>query len=411
MRNRIARQARFLFFAGLGLICVLLPFQPRFMASVEIATVFFFLIGFHPKMMTEHLRRNYRFLPYLFLFATVVFWQFFSVDQTEAARQTEVKLAFFIIPVLLAGSGIRGRKAEDFIRLFVWSCLAATLFLIGRSAWYAYTSLEKSVLFYTDFSYFIHVTYFSLYLLFSAGWLLMKGLNNHARLPFRYAAAIAIFFLGVFFCASKMMILAAIFSAIIMAVYYSVKTKNLVPALVLIISALFIPIALYRFSDNFKLRVDYGITELRQSEENRDPEKIGSTGLRVVVWKRAMPLIAANLPWGIGPGNVQIKLQDIYKEEGMQAAENRKLNMHNEFLQQALGTGVIGLLILPWLIFLPWFASRKSEKLAGLLFSFLVFSACLAESILERQAGTLFVALLGVLLVLAYGKIPEERKV
>ena len=94
----------------------------------------------------------------------------------------------------------------------------------------------------------------------------------------------------------------------------------------------------------------------------------------------------------------------------MATAENRKLNMHNEFLQQALGTGIIGLLILPWLILLPWFGSRKPEKLAGMLFSFLVFCACLTESILERQAGTLFVSLLGVLLVLAYGKMPEERK-
>ena len=311
MRHRISRQARFLFHAGLALICVLLPFQPGFMASVEIATVFFFLIGFHPQKMTKDFRRNDQFLPYLLLFATVAVWQFFSADKIEAARQTEVKLAFLIIPLLLVGSGLKGKKAAYFIELFVWSSLAATLFLLGRNAWQVYVSSGKNLLFYTDFSYFIHVTYFSLYLLFASGWLLMKGLNEYDRLPLGYAAAIAIFFLGVFFCASKMMILAALLSAFIMAVYYSVKTKNLLPALLLIISALLIPLGLYRYSDNFKLRVTYGITELRQSEKNRDPEKIGSTGLRLVVWKRAMPLIAEHLPLGAGPGNVQQALQKI----------------------------------------------------------------------------------------------------
>ncbi len=411
MRQQTARHVRTMFFACLGLICLLLPFQPGFMASVEIVTVFFFLIGFSPKKIMEGLRQNYVFIPYLLLFLTAVIWQFWSEDKIEAARQTEVKLAFCVIPLLLTGSGVTGEKAEDFIRLFVWSCLVATIILLGRSAYHAYASGGKTILFYTDFSYFIHVTYFSLYLLFSAGWLLMKGLNDYPRFPLHHGAAIAVFFLGVFFCASKMMILAALFTAFIMAIYYSVKTKNRLPALMLILSALLIPIGLYRFSENFRMRVDYGMTELRQPENNRAPEKIGSTGLRLVVWNKTMPIILNHLPWGIGPGNVQRELQKIYHEQGMQSAENRKLNMHNEFLQQALGTGVIGLFILPWLIFLPWFSSRKPEKLAGLLFSFLVFCASLTESILERQAGTLFVSLLGALLVLAYGNIFRGRKV
>ena len=398
-----------MFFACLGLICILLPFQPGFMASVEIATVIFFLLGFSPKKIVEGLRQNYFFIPYLFLFFTAVIWQFWSDDKIEAVRQTEVKLAFFVIPLLLAGSGIKGIKAEHYIGLFVWSCMAATLYLLGRAAWLTHESPENSAFFYTDFSYFIHVTYFSLYLLFSAGWLLMKGLNDHPRFPLHYGVAIAVFFLGVFFCASKVMILASIFCACIMALYISLKTKSRLPALALAVLAMLIPILLYRFSANFKLRVDYGLKELRQSESKRDPEKIGSTGLRLIVWKKTMPIIRNHLPWGIGPGNVQNELQKMYHEQGMKSAENRKLNMHNEFLQQAMGTGIIGLFILPWIIFLPWFISKKANVLAGFLFSFLVFSACLTESILERQAGTLFASLLGVLLVLSYGKIPGER--
>jgi hypothetical protein len=410
MRKKLARYSRNIFFLGLGLICMLLPFQPGFMATVEILTVFFFILGFSPAKIWRGLKGKYWLIPYVLLFTAAAVWQPFSANEAEAARQTEVKLAFLIIPFLLAGSGLSGQKAERFIRIFVYGCLAATLILLAYAGMEALQTRSFKPFFYTDFSRFIHVTYFSLYLLFSAGWLLMKGLLDHLRFPIHYAAAIAVFFAGVFFCSSKIMILASVFSILFMAFYLSSKANTLYPALLLMLSALILPVLLYQFSDNFRLRVNYGMEEITKAGETTDPEKIGSTGFRMVVWKESLPVIKKNLPFGIGPGNVQNELQNIYHKYGMEAAENRKLNMHNEFLQQALGSGIFGPLLLTLIILLPWMISARPEKFAGFMFSFLVFSACLTESILERQAGTLFIALIGILIMLAYGKKTSVQK-
>ncbi len=410
MRERFAHFSRNIFFLGLGLICLLLPFQPGFMATLEIITVFFFIIGFSPRKIWKGLKGKWWLIPYGLFFLTAAVWQPFSSDAVEAARQTEVKLAFAIIPLLLAGSGLSGLKAERFIRIFVWSCLAATLILLANAGFRAFKAGSFNPFFYTEFSQFIHVTYFSLYLLFSAGWLLMKGVLDHFRFPFRYAAAISVFFTGVFFCSAKIMILASVFTILLMSFYLSSKAKTLFLAFILALSALLLPVFLYQFSPNFKLRVNYGMEELMKAGDTSDPEKIGSTGLRMVVWRESIPAIKKQFPWGTGPGDVQSELQQIYRKYDMEAAENKKLNMHNEFLQQALGSGVIGLFILPFLIFLPWLISARPEKFAGFIFSFLVFSACITESILERQAGTLFTALMGILIMLAYGKkTPAEK--
>lgn len=395
------------FYAGLALICFLLPFQPGFMATVEITVVALFIIGHSPRFIWQNLSNNRFVLPYILFFILVIIWYFFSSETQEAGRQVEVKMAFGIIPILLAGSGIQGKKAENLVRLFVVSNGIAAMILLFMAVLRFYKTGESAAFFYTEFSHFIHVTYFSMYMLFCMAWLLMKGVEEYQKFPLMFGIPILLFAVCIFLASAKMMIITLVFATAFMAIYIGRRKNTWGPALFLFILGFLLPVLLYNLSENFKLRVNYGMKEITEGFTKRNPETIGSTGLRMVVWSETMPIIMQRLPLGMGPGNVQNKLQEIYIEKGMTHAESRKFNMHNEYLQQLAGNGIPGLILFLFIVLLPYFLSAQPMKFASFIFSVTLLMASLSESIFERQAGTLFAGLIGVLLILSYRRISK----
>jgi O-antigen ligase len=337
----------------------------------------------------------------------VVIWYFFSSETQEAARQVEVKMAFGIVPVLLVGSGLTRNKAEKGILVFVAANFLSAVFLLLHALLRYWQNSDTEVFFYSKFSTFHHVTYFSMYLVFSIGWLLMKGIEEYYKFPKIFIIPILIFSISIFLASSKIMVITYTLASFFTAIYIARRKKILMPSLSLILIAILLPVILYFVSDNFRLRVNYGFSELTTTSENRNPERIGSTGLRMVVWSEVLPIIRKNPVWGIGPGNVQNELQKIYKAQRMEAAEKRKLNLHNEYLQQLAGNGIPGLMLFLLIVLLPYFLSAKPMKFASLIFSFTLIMASVSESIFERQAGTLFAGLIGVLLILSYGRISK----
>lgn len=390
------------FFYG---ICFLLPFQPRFLATVEIATVLLFLLAYPPLDIARQIAARWKvFLPFAAFFAVIALSYFYSEDKTEAGRQIEVKLAFLIIPLLILGSGMRREKSKMGLICFIAGCTSACLVLIAWAAASYWKYGDSAVFVYTDFSRFMHVSYFSMYLLIGFGWLFMVAMEDTLFFPRLHYAIMALYAVCLVLISAKIMLIAFVVSSFLFAAYYARRRKKIAAAVALVILICTAPVILYFLSPNLKVRVDFFLTELRRHDTDMNPQSMGSATIRMVIWKDALPQIKENLPWGVGAGDVQTLLQENFRKRNMAEAIEKRLNMHNEYLQLLGGVGILGMLLYVFLVALPARLCAPPRRFIGILFSFTVFTVSLTESILERQAGTIFICLLGLLLITAYEK-------
>ena len=133
-------------------------------------------------------------------------------------------------------------------------------------------------------------------------------------------------------------------------------------------------------------------------EDGRDCESIGSSGIRVVMWGRALEIIRDNPLLGIGTGDVKDKLQRNAEIKGYSMVKDRNFNVHNQYLETWMGIGVFGFLILLLLFFLPLFFRSRHYLLPYLII--ILSTSFLFESMLNRLAGVMFFSFFLSLLIL-----------
>jgi len=121
---------------------------------------------------------------------------------------------------------------------------------------------------------------------------------------------------------------------------------------------------------------------------------------RMSRWKVAFQLIMENPIKGYGTGEAKDVLVEAYKEKNMEISFERKYDSHNEFLNYALQSGVIGFICI-----LIFFAFNLKAAISNsdpncLGFFIILFFVCLSENYLSRNMGINFVALFSMLWLL-----------
>jgi O-antigen ligase len=141
--------------------------------------------------------------------------------------------------------------------------------------------------------------------------------------------------------------------------------------------------------NNINKRFDDVVTNT-QIDSNKEKKLNNAVSQRSFIYKNAGELIAKNLVFGAGTGDVKNVVQEFYLEKGVNF--KTYLNPHNQFIQIAVSIGVVGLIffILMLLLF-SWHFWNKG----GLVILFSIGMLCvymMTESIIERQQGVHFVA-------------------
>ena len=125
---------------------------------------------------------------------------------------------------------------------------------------------------------------------------------------------------------------------------------------------------------------------------------VSSVNIRYINWGCSIETIRQDRNWltGLGIGHAQPLLNACYKDRNPWIFE-QSMNSHNEYLDEILRNGIIGLLIL---IAVLLAASCKSIRDGNYLyFSFILLLAVsfITENFLARQAGIMFFALFNAL--------------
>ena len=124
---------------------------------------------------------------------------------------------------------------------------------------------------------------------------------------------------------------------------------------------------------------------------------------RMAINVTALKTIADSPVFGYGVGDYDTVLIDRYGTEGYQSLKEQHINAHNQYTETALATGIVGLLVMLWWLVMPLLVAWRCRAAFWevLTLTFIVMFSLLFESILERQMGMQFVALLYALMLLA----------
>ncbi len=105
-----------------------------------------------------------------------------------------------------------------------------------------------------------------------------------------------------------------------------------------------------------------------------------------------MDILKENWLTGVGVGDSQDELQIAYeKRQFYFASRYNKYNAHNQYIQQAIASGIAGLIVFLACILAPllYFIGQR-DKLIYILFLFCFAFICITESVLETSKGVIW---------------------
>ncbi|MCS5663259.1 MAG: O-antigen ligase family protein [Flavobacteriales bacterium] len=128
------------------------------------------------------------------------------------------------------------------------------------------------------------------------------------------------------------------------------------------------------------------------------------TNPRIALWRCGAKIIADQPVFGYGVGDAKEALNRVLEESDFKMWDGQRnvpiseknFNFHNQYLQTWAEVGVLGFLLLIFLMIRPFFL--KNQHPLFLIFIGLTIIGFLTESMLERQAGVLFIAFMYPLL-------------
>ena len=374
------------------LIAFFLPFGINYAIFILIWSVCFFAFD-DVKAGIERMLGNKWAYVLLAFFLIHALGYFFSVNKSGALNAIEIKLSFLAFPILIGASHYNELQIKKIVTSFVSGCVLVSIIDIFR-AFYLYLFQDFNAFFYTEFSYFMHPSYFAMYLIFAQLIILLfypKWLSHLSHLNIKIGFMSLIFLVTIFLCSSKMGLITAflLLPLTLGIILYNNGYKKTIAGLLL---ALMIGIAMaYKlFPTPFeRIKQAFKVTSSSEAIDKTDAE---STAVRILIWKESVKLIEDNFVFGVTAGDANDKLVEAYEREGLEGALRKKLNAHNQFLQTFIGTGIIGfILLLIMTVGSVVYGFIKKNYLLS-LFSILMIFNFLVESMLQAQAGFIFFA-------------------
>lgn len=371
-------------------IAFMLPFNFG-VAIILVGFLFMFFLAGDLKANIRRLFSNKWTYVMFFLFLLPVVYWFFSTNKEAASTAIEIKLGFIVFPILLFSQGFNRIDVRRMMRFFAFGTICVTLINVSRAVFLYITEHDAKYFFYSDFSWFMHSSYYAMYAVFSIVLLSVFGLNNFRKRSSNVILVTVLSFIlgaGVFMSSSKMGLLTLVIVLPILLFNMLIKQKKfkLLVVIGLLLLGGFIFLSQVTIMPVERLKSAFKFA----NKEQIDKTTTESNAVRALIWEQAVQIFKENMWVGVGPGDANDHLYRAYEKEGMTGALEKHLNCHNQFLQTAISTGLLGtlpLLLITLGIFLYGLLRRDLLKW---MFALIIILNFLVESMLQTQAGTLF---------------------
>jgi O-antigen ligase len=317
---------------------------------------------------------------------------FYTENLQVGLQKVETKASLLLIPMVIA-SLPNLKNHFKFVGWFhVWGNVLALVICLIAAVLRFFENGEFIEFFYSRFSIIEHPGYFTMNVIFALSFVGVQ-FNKHEK-NYSKTLLVSIFsflLIGVFLLSSRTGIIALPFVLVLILSNYLAKRFSLFKVFVANIVLIIVLFASIFFIPNVNMRMTSLINEI--TTYKNPSEATDAVEMRIAIWTQSRHIIYENWLLGVGLGDTDDQLAEVYKKMNMQKPLTEGYNAHNQFLQTQLSIGIFGTLAqLGILIFLFIFGFKKRNALALCLF-IIISSNFLTESILERQSGVVFFSL------------------
>jgi O-antigen ligase len=347
-------------------------------------------------LVTGNIKIKIKLLVYnkfFWLFASIYLIQFigilYSTDIADALSKLEKKAGLLLLPFLLLSMPTLKLKQVFWI---IFSFALSSFGLVAYAIFQIFTSFRTllnvpQITEKIDDIIQLHHAYSGLYLVFSICSLVYILVQNWHELHFKWRISTIVLILGLY---GVLIILGAR-----MALFISFFVLGLQMLLFTIELRRFSALALIAITAVISL---VGILRL-PSTRSKLNEFIFFKGVyhpftpRLIQWQCCIDIVNENNAWvqGVGTGDVKPLLQACYQRKKFWG-ELYHYNSHNEYLEELLRHGLVGLTLLLMALGIPLMLTIKRRQYLYSCFLIIFMFACLSEAILNRQKGVIFYA-------------------
>lgn len=324
------------------------------------------------------------FVAYYALHMISITW---SDNLNFALFDLTIKLSFFIIPIIISINSfyIKENELEQILKVYLYGNLLVVIISISHSTInYIFFDEPSTIFFYTNFAIYHHPAYMGMYLNFA----LLIVIYLYEKNKFSPKLAIisaSLILISITLTLARIAILTALCLIFVYFIWlaHKYKLKQIITIIILIAAIMgLLYVASLRF-ERFQLK-HYLILNSNKQEIPIYKDT------RFFTFAAGFGVFKENWLLGCGIGDIHNELQKQYQKLNFVKGIQKKLNVHNQFLQTAASLGIFGICILACIFFFIIFRSIKQKQPLLLGLTLIIFLASLTESILERQSGIIF---------------------
>ncbi len=398
----------------IALMLLLLPHTTFFMWPFSVILSLVWLIQWNFREKWQNFKTNDG-IPYgffLFGICLIPVLGFINSENLPIAWRTlECHLWFFFAPLFLLTTSPKLWKRGHFnllLGLFSISVIANLLFKFFHGVFFTLKTGDSSYMYNNFFSYNQHHAYVALYANFAYILIFQQLLNGHQTLSRKAKVWFYILELllavGIFCLYSRAGILIFLFLHLVWCAY-AIHLKHsrwkVMTGLAMAIFALFTVLIATSPSNRF--------TEdsIFFHPKGGDKRKVDA---RRIIWQAAWDGAVENLPWGVGTGDGNDVVVEMYHKNGHWLKSNHPYNAHNQFLFALLTNGIPGIIILLLYFWVPLGTAIKHKDMILLSLFLLMTLNCLVECMFDRRAGVDFFAIMIPLFIVKANSITHQTE-
>ena len=395
-------------------IAVTLIFWPLANSILCLAFSAYWLL-FANKDFLSPLAGKYWVLLFCSLYLVVIIGSFHSVDTKEAMFKLQQKSPYILFPIILGTSTMVNQVIfRRTFSAFILSTLCASIFCVITALYQYFGTGEQHHLYgYELVAPLKSMTPFimSMCCLLSLLFLCNKGYQLKIRHTmsgkFLWEAMLTI--AAIIFLFSFLLILGnrnTLIAAFLLLIFYCLKLLKKLAFRIIAIGSFFLLLVIAININPFLNRQWNELSDFSGKDSiqlDRDLSLGRSWGgwqLRVAIWKCSWDVFNKNPLFGVGTGDVKKSLQDAYENRKFYfASRYNKYNTHNQYLQESVSNGLLGLVVFLSCLIVPLFCNmHPDDKEFYSLFLFCFAFVCLTDTPLELNKGIILYAFFNALI-------------
>lgn len=388
------------FVLATALVAIALPFSIRF---TSLAIIFFcvsWLAQTNFRQLSQSLSGNWLLWLYCIPFLLLTVSLLYTEDTKSGLWELEKAVPLLVFPLLF--SSARRLSKENIyciLRAFILSNVAFGVSCLAYAA-YRYWTSSENIFFNFDLVKIFrsHPTYYSMYILFCLATLLCLNLESSQKKGWErnkwvVGMIVLLFTALIFLLAVRFIFLQFVVLGLVVIYLYIRRTKKLLTGVLLLVG--FVATVAFVVATNrvLKERLIQLIESPTYSLSADSMEGYNGFTTRLAQWQVSWYIIKEAPAWGVGPADVQDKLQDAYQNNYLKYSYRDRLNAHNQYVQTSLGLGFIGLIFFIACLVAPAVLAIKQKQFIHLAFLLIFATGCITESMLYVQKGIVFFSL------------------